>query len=67
MDTFEPGTMIKISQHADFKYNNRRAGANGEIFDVYCSQVYDEILYEIEFFDDRGGYDLIRSRDVELA
>lgn len=57
---------VKIVQHADFKYNNRRAGEVGEIKDVYASDSTGDVVAEVEFGGDRCGYELCRPEDLEL-
>lgn len=64
-ETIEHGQQVKISENADFKYNNRRSGAKGEVVDLYTSDMSGDLIAEVEMKDDRGGYDLIRVEDLE--
>lgn len=60
---FNDGDKVKLKKQADWKYNNRREGTRGVIFDCYCSDKSGEYVYEIDFID---SLDLIHQADLEL-
>ena len=62
---FDFEDLVRIKQDADFKYNNRRSRAAGIINDIYESSQYGDYVYEVEFSDSCGGYDLVRQEDLE--
>lgn len=61
---------VTICEHADFKYNGRRALIRGKVNDTYYSKRSPEKIYEVDFgcdtASDKGGYDLIRAADLSL-
>lgn len=65
---FSEDDEVAISPHADFKYNNRRGGEVGKIYDTYFSEKFDEFVYEVEFSGAavRAGFELIRENDLRL-
>lgn len=62
---FGDGDIVKLSGHTDWKYNNKRAGSEGQIFDLYQSDKTNEWVYEVDF--NEGGLDLVHQADLELV
>ncbi len=61
----DTGDTVAIKAHADFKYNNTRAGAEGEIFDSFQSDSSGGVVYEVELSD--GNLILVHADDLELV
>jgi len=65
---FEDGQRVKLIGHSDWKYNNRRAGTTGTIFDVFQSEKSGDIVYEVDFEATNtsgSGYQLVHQADLE--
>lgn len=59
---FEDQDVVTIKAFADFKYNNRRSGTKGVVFDVFQGEKSGDYVYEVEF---DGSMDLIHQEDLE--
>jgi hypothetical protein len=62
---FEEEQLVKLAGHTDWKYNNRRAGTEGTVIDVYYSENTSSFVYEVDFGD--TGLGLVHQDDLEAC